>query len=468
MFNYKIIPCYKLLFKKNNYYKNLGFFISSCTFIICLIQMLIFLTCGLNTLKRIIIEGMPNKAKLKQILETKLKKEINHERSKKIKFQNVNKNKNKSINKRKNGNKFKTTNNSQVNYYNFIYINHSNKKNPPKKNKKPHKNQNEKINKLNKKIEYIKIKDKIDGIIKDKFPFKIKNKRINMNNLKNKSIYMTSDNSKMQLSSSNFKINKSQNIYNLKDSNNKYKFNGKREQFYELSLFEKDKFVDKKEINHVPYSQALRIDRRDYLQIFFSILANEIKIICIFYYKNPYLHLSLSSSMYVFQLLLDLALNSFLYTDDYISEKYKNGELKLITSILLSTMSNIFTYFLSYFICELLNFAELLEMIIKFVVKKNLYLMSIIKFKKYLKLKLSVFYSIEFIYIICICYYLTIFCIVYSKTQLSFLMNYIIGIIDSLLFSFVFSFITSFFRYVSLKFKFKQLYNVSKYLFEKF
>jgi hypothetical protein len=42
LFNYKIIHCYKLLFKKNNYYQNLGFFISSCTFIICLIQMLVY------------------------------------------------------------------------------------------------------------------------------------------------------------------------------------------------------------------------------------------------------------------------------------------------------------------------------------------------------------------------------------------------------------------------------------------
>ena len=180
------------------------------------------------------------------------------------------------------------------------------------------------------------------------------------------------------------------------------------------------------------------------------------------------MHLSLSSSIYFFQIMLDLTLNSFLYTDEYISEKYKNGELKLITSILLSTMSNIFAYFISYFICELINFAELLEMIIKYVVKKKLYLINIIKFNKYIKLKLAVFYSLDFIYIICMCYYLTIFCIVYSETQLSFLMNYIIGIIDSFLFSLVFSFIASFLRYISLKFKFKQLYNISKYLSEKF
>jgi len=457
LFNYKIISCYKLLFEKNNYYNNLGFFISFCTFIINLIQMIIYLTCGVNTLKRIIIEGMPNKSKLKQILKTQLKTEINKEISNKIKTKN------------KNIKNTKKTKNSQVNYYNFIYINQSNKKNPPKKNKKQLKNRKEENNKSKiKKIGHKKIKGEIEQIIKDNFLLNKKNERIHINNFKNKNIYMTSDNTKIQLLSKNYKINKVQNNFNLKGSNNKYKYKGKRKQFYELSLFEKDKIVDKKEINHVPYSQALRIDRRDYLQILISVLANEIQIISIFYYNNPYLHLSLSSSMYFFQLLMDLTLNCFLYTDEYISEKYKNGELKIITSILLSTMSNIFTYFISYFICELLNFTELLEMIIKFVVKKYLYLINIIKFKKYMKLKLAVFYSLEFVYIICMCYYLTIFCIVYSETQLSFLMNYIIGVIDSLLLSIVFSFIISFLRYASLKFKFKQLYNISKYLYEKF
>ena len=455
LFNYKIISCYKLLLKKNNYYKNIGFFISSCTLLINLIQMIIYLTCGMNTLRRIIIEGMPNKTKLKQMLNTQLKTEINNEISTKIKFKNNEKSQNKSIIKKRN--KLKSAKNTQFNYYNFIYINQPNKKNPPKKNDKQYKK------------EQTKIKGEIDRIIKDNFLFKKNKKKINMNNKKAKNIYMISNNSISQiLSNNNFKTNKSQNNYNLKASNKKYKFHGKRKQFYELSLFEKDKLVDKKEINHVPYSQALRIDRRDYLQILISILANEIKIISIFYYKNPYIHLSLSSSMYFFQLLLDLFLNSFFYTDDYISEKYKNGELKLITSIFLSTMSNIFTYFISYFICELLNFAELLEMIIKFVVKKREYFINIIKYKKYMKLKLVVFYSLEFIYNICMCYYLTIFCIVYSKTQLSFVMNYLIGVIDSFLLSLVFSFTISFLRYISLKFKFKQLYNISKYLFEKF
>ena len=73
----------------------------------------------------------------------------------------------------------------------------------------------------------------------------------------------------------------------------------------------------------------------------FSFLPKNIKIIAIFYYKNPLVPLSLTISIYFFESLLDLVLNCFLYTDDYISEKYKNGGLKFITSLFLSFMSNI-------------------------------------------------------------------------------------------------------------------------------
>ena len=79
--------------------------------------MIIYLTCGVNTLKKIIIEGMPNKIKLKQILNAQFKTGVNDKISKKIEFEN--KSKNQILNK--NNNKLKNTKNSQVNYYNFIY-----------------------------------------------------------------------------------------------------------------------------------------------------------------------------------------------------------------------------------------------------------------------------------------------------------------------------------------------------------
>ena len=238
--------------------------------------------------------------------------------------------------------------------------------------------------------------------------------------------------------------------------------------FFELSEFGNDKSIDKKEINHVPYTQALRIDNRDYLEMFLSILANEIKIISIFYYKNPLVHLSLTTSIYLFESLLDLTLNSFLYTDDYISEKYKNGNLKFVTSILLSLMSNIVSSIIIYYVIGLAEYTELLEMIMSHIVEKKFYFLNIAKFKKYLYIKLAIFYSLQTLSNLCMCYYLTIFCIIYHQTQGSIMINYLTGIAQSLAISLILSLIASFLRYAGLKNKIKYLYNTSKYLFEKF
>ena len=272
------------------------------------------------------------------------------------------------------------------------------------------------------------------------------------------------------------KSKKKINIFNIKESskniimtnsNNMFKVKS-RKRFFELSEYGNDKSINKKELNYVPYTQALRIDNRDFLEMFLSILANEIKIISIFYYKNPLVHLSLTTSIYLFESLLDLTLNCFLYTDDYISEKYNNGNLKFITSILLSLMSNIVSSIITYYVVGLVEYTELLEMIMNQIVDKKFYFLNIVKFKKYLTIKLVIFYYLQTFLNLCMCYYLTIFCIIYHQTQGSIMINYLTGIAQSLTISLILSLFISFLRYVSIKNRIKSLYNTSKYLFEKF
>ena len=66
------------------------------------------------------------------------------------------------------------------------------------------------------------------------------------------------------------------------------------------------------------------------------------------------------------------------------------------------------------------------------------------------------------------CYYLMIFCTIYHKTQGSIMINYIIGIAESMAISFGLTIITSLIRYLSLKNGWKNIYNTSKYMFQKF
>ena len=230
-----------------------------------------------------------------------------------------------------------------------------------------------------------------------------------------------------------------------------------------------DNSVDKKELNNVPYTQALRIDKRQFWDMYKSILFNEINAINIFYYKNEYVHLSLTTSIYAFSELLDFTINCFIYSDDEVSEKYhNNGSLTMVTALTLSFLSNILSNIIVFIISKLTNFSEILDILIKDVRDQDLYRWNIVRIKKYTRIKLIIFYSIQFIFLICMIYYLFVFCAVYHNSQIDIALNYFYGILESLALSLILALNTTILRFLSIKFKISRLYNISKYCYQHF
>ena len=230
-----------------------------------------------------------------------------------------------------------------------------------------------------------------------------------------------------------------------------------------------DDDIEKRELNNIPYRQALRIDKRPFYEILFSVLASQIEIINLFLYKNPYSHYTLTISIYLFELLLDLTMNCFLYTDDVVSEKYHNdGDLSMFTSLSLSFISNIVSSIIVFIISKLTNYPEIIEAIINNVKDKRKYIDNIIRLFKYIKIRLGIFYFLQFSFILVMTYYLFIFCTVYHQSQGSIMVNYIIGVCTSLAISVGLTIIISVLRKISLKYHYYHLYNISKYLYEHF
>lgn len=107
------------------------------------------------------------------------------------------------------------------------------------------------------------------------------------------------------------KIRRSNKRYSTKFKKKKKKKSVVKD-IYGLVSYTIDEEVDKKEYNKIPYTQALRIDKRHFFETFISFLANEIDIVKIFYYRNPYSHISITFPLYIFELCLDLTFNCFL------------------------------------------------------------------------------------------------------------------------------------------------------------
>ena len=228
-----------------------------------------------------------------------------------------------------------------------------------------------------------------------------------------------------------------------------------------------DDEIEKREMNNIPYRQALRIDKRPLIEIFFSVLINEIETLSLILYRNPYSHFSLSLSIYLLELLLDLTMNCILYTDDVVSEKYhNNGELSMITSLSLSLMSNIISSFIVFIVSKLTNYCEIIEAIIKNVKIRKNYVENIVRLFKYIKVRLGLFYILQLLFLLFMTYYLFIFCAIYHKTQGSVMINYIIGACTSLAVSVGLTIIISLLRVLSIKFHSAFLFNISKYLYD--
>ena len=228
-----------------------------------------------------------------------------------------------------------------------------------------------------------------------------------------------------------------------------------------------DDDIEQRELNNIPYRQALRIDKRSLFQIFISVMINQIEFLSLFLYRNPFSHCTLTISIYLYELLLDLTMNCFLYNDDVVSEKYhNNGELTMFTSISLSFISNIVSSLIVFIISKLTNYTELIESIIREIKNKQKYISNYVRFFKYIKLRLGLFYFLQLITLLVMTYYLFIFCTVYHQSQGSIMVNYIIGACISLAISTGFSIIITSLRAISIKYKCHQLFNISKYLYD--
>ena len=227
--------------------------------------------------------------------------------------------------------------------------------------------------------------------------------------------------------------------------------------------------IEENEYNFLPYTQALKLDKRSFCSIYLSIIKVKIEIISILFFPEEFTHRSILLAVYTLDFLFSFFMNAFLYTDDVVSEKYhNNGQLDLYTTLFLSITSNIVSSIIMYYIKILVAFREYLVVLVKDVNRKYSYILTFKKIYKILKIKVYIFYVVSLILSAFAMIYILIFCQIYKKSQNSLLINYLLGLVESLAYSVGFAFIISFLRYFGLNNKIKYLYRTSVYINEKF
>ena len=228
------------------------------------------------------------------------------------------------------------------------------------------------------------------------------------------------------------------------------------------------KKLEEDEINYLPYTEALKNDYRNIFLIIFSIFKFKLEIIHIFFYPENFTYRVYSLSMYISELFFEFFTNALLYSDDIVSEKYhNNGKLNILTSIFLSLTSNFISCVISSICLKYFLFNEALDNFIKVIKKEKEFLIVFKKIYKIIKIKSFCFYFLSLLFIIFMSYYLILFCSIYNESQISLLINYIMGIIESLLTNIFFAIIISLLRFIGLKCKNIYFYRASVYLDQK-
>ena len=258
--------------------------------------------------------------------------------------------------------------------------------------------------------------------------------------------------------------------------NKKGKNNIKRNKKINSSLYSKTKlktlniYNDEKgsfeNINDLPFNKAIIMDHRNVFLIFRTIFIKKLEFIGIFIGDDKLKILLLCH--YLLSLLINLFFNTLLYTDDVVSNKYaNNGDLDILISLILSIISNIITSIIDYALECTKYLEEIIEEI--FLIKmKSIYINQLFALIKILKIKSSIFFSSEIIIIVFIFYYIFIFSIIYSKSKLSAFINFLYSLLESLIMAICISIIVTITRKISLFYKSKTLYYISKFINDKF
>ena len=227
-----------------------------------------------------------------------------------------------------------------------------------------------------------------------------------------------------------------------------------------------DEKNNKDDPNEMPYTQAIREDKRNIFQVFKSILFSKILIINLFI--EEYKIKEIAVCEYILSLLIAFFFNALLYSDEVVSHKYhNNGNLDFIVTFALSILSNILTSIIQYFLEYSPLIEERLEQI-KEIKYEYEYMKILNKFFRILKIKIIIFLITE-IFVIIICfYYIVIFCIIYKRSQMSLLINYLSSLAEEIIKALIISSIVVLTRKIGISCLNKYIYNTSKYINEKF
>ena len=219
---------------------------------------------------------------------------------------------------------------------------------------------------------------------------------------------------------------------NFKNKNNFYKYNDE-------------------ELNSLNYKQALKYDKRTYLQYYFSLLKKKHIMLFWIFPSNDYNLTTLKISLFLLNFSLYFSINGFFFTDSTMHNYFKNNGafdfLYEIPPIIYSTV-------ISSIINMILKLLSLSEKSILIIKNEKNEIKSIQKAKATkicIIIKFAIFYIFGVLLFSFFWYFISCFCGVYINTQIILIKDTFLTFALSMIYPLGLNLVPGFFRILALR-----------------
>ena len=438
--NYKVLKCARLTFTINSLTINIGSILSIIYFLIFFVFLIIYILKGITQLKTEITKSFSENSKKKKIDSVFNIKEL---------IENI---------------KYKEKKRNKINSYDLMK--EFEKEGNQKYLKESKYRQNIKAKNNNQVIFILrtaKRKKKRNQRIVFTYPpkkifTKFKEKKIDSKNILNISNDKGDNNGNILITnkgSSSISSKKNGVIYKNKDIN--------KQIFDVMNLSNKEREeLDSYELNNSEYDIAKELDKRNFLQIYWSLLKREHLIIFTFITKDDHNIVFIKYSRFIFLLCTDMAMNVFFFADETMHKMFLDyGKYNFIQQIPQIAYSTLISKLIEIFLCYLSltdkHYYQIKD-------SKRISKSSMIGIMKCIQIKIGFFFGFTTLMFIFYWYLITCFCAVYQNTQTAFIKDSLLSFLLGNLIPFGIYLIPSLLRIISLKskkFRFECVYNLS-------
>ena len=252
-----------------------------------------------------------------------------------------------------------------------------------------------------------------------------------------------------------------------KDSTKKYQEQQKSKyKNQKKNSLEMEDLIDE-ELNNLDYKDAIRIDKRSFMEYYWSLLNKKHLILFVFLNMNDYNIKIIKISFFIVSFSSYFTVNGFFFSDETMHKIYEdNGRYNLLYQI----PQIIYSYLVSIVINTLLRYFSLSENSILELKKQKRIININIKseeIEKCLKIKLIIYFIFSYLLLAFFWYFISSFCAVYNNTQIILIKNTLFSFGLSMIFPFGYILLPGLFRIPALKAKNrdrKSMYKLSKYI----